>query len=55
MILEKESLIEDKEFIKEIGNCVNEIDDRIININKVLNDLDAPGIIPKPVDKQSKS
>lgn len=55
MILEQESLIDDKDFIVEIGNCVNQIDDRIMNINEVLNDLSEPGLIPKGVDKENKS
>ena len=55
MILEKESLIEEKDFILEISKCVNEIDDRILNINDVLHNLSEPGLIPKPVDKESKS
>lgn len=38
MLLEQEHLIEEEEFIKEIGKCVNEIDDKILNINKTLHD-----------------
>ncbi|MBC7914143.1 MAG: tetratricopeptide repeat protein [Pyrinomonadaceae bacterium] len=55
MILETENLIDQKEFIDEVSKCVNEIDDKIININDVLHNLQMPGLIPKPVDKESKS
>ncbi|MFD2163734.1 tetratricopeptide repeat protein [Paradesertivirga mongoliensis] len=55
MILEQENLIEDEEFIKEIGKCVNEVDDRIININDVLHNLSESGLIPRVVDKETKS
>ncbi|MEJ6978831.1 tetratricopeptide repeat protein [Pedobacter sp. P351] len=55
MILEKESLIDDKDFIIEMSKCVNEVDDRIININDVLHNLSQPGFIPTSVDKENKS
>lgn len=38
MLLEQEDLIEKDEFVKEVGKCVNEIDDKILNINKTLHD-----------------
>lgn len=55
LILEQEDLIENTEFIEEMGKCVNEIDDRIININDVLHNLSVSGLIPKPVDKETES
>jgi tetratricopeptide (TPR) repeat protein len=55
MILEKENLIEDHEFITEIGKCVNEVDDRIVNINDVLHNLSESGLIPRIVDKETDS
>lgn len=38
MLLEQEHLIEDEEFVKEMAKCVNEIDDKILNINRTLHD-----------------
>ena len=55
MLLEKDNLIDKKEFIHEIGKCVNDIDDKIININNVLHNLSEPGLIPKSVDKENRS
>jgi signal transduction histidine kinase len=55
MILESENLMGEKEFVEEISKCVNEIDDKIIHINEVLHNLQVPGLIPKPVDKESNS
>lgn len=43
MLLEQEDLIEEEEFVKEIGKCVNEIDDKILNINETLHDPDNQG------------
>lgn len=54
MILEQEKLIEETEFVEEMGKCVNEIDDRIININNVLHNLSESGLIPKVVDKENQ-
>lgn len=43
MLLEKDNLLPTDEIIKEVNICVNEIDDKIININEMLNDLNVPG------------
>lgn len=40
ILLQQENLIEKEEFIKEMAKCVNEIDDKILNINKSLHDPD---------------
>ena len=55
LILEQEKLIESEEFVDEVTKCVNEIDDKIININAVLHDLSTSGLIPRIVDKEKKS
>lgn len=55
MLLEKDELIDLTEYKEEMEKCVNEIDSRIININEVLHDLSAPGLIPRPVDKETES
>lgn len=55
LILEQENLIESEEFVDEVTKCVNEIDDKIININAVLHDLSTSGLIPRIVDKEKKS
>lgn len=38
MLLEKDKLIEKDELLEQIGQCVNDLDDKIININENLND-----------------
>lgn len=43
MLLEKDNLIDQKELVEEINKCVGDIDDKIININKSLNDANVPG------------
>ncbi|KAA8483831.1 hypothetical protein BDE36_1684 [Arcticibacter tournemirensis] len=43
MLLEQENLIEEEEFVKEIGKCVNEIDDKILNINETLHNPEDQG------------
>jgi len=55
MLLQKDALMGDKEYIDEVSKCINEIDNRIININAVLNNLSEPGLIPKSVDKENIS
>ncbi|HEY1024962.1 MAG TPA: hypothetical protein VGE26_07350, partial [Sphingobacteriaceae bacterium] len=44
MLLEKDDLIDHKELASEINKCVTDIDDKIININKTLNDATIPGL-----------
>jgi signal transduction histidine kinase len=43
MLLEKDKLIDQNELVQEINKCVGDIDDKIININKSLNDASVPG------------
>ncbi len=43
MLLEKDNLIDQRELVQEINKCVGDIDDKIININKSLNDANVPG------------
>ncbi|HEY0896707.1 MAG TPA: hypothetical protein VGE15_09175, partial [Sphingobacteriaceae bacterium] len=43
MLLEKDNLIDQQELVQEINKCVGDIDDKIININKSLNDANVPG------------
>ncbi|WP_407428776.1 tetratricopeptide repeat protein [Arcticibacter sp.] len=40
MMLEEDHLIENEEFVKEIGKCINDIDDKIRNINANLHSLE---------------
>jgi len=44
LVLEREKLIEDKELIKEVEKCVNDIDDKIMNINKMLHSSEYKGL-----------
>jgi signal transduction histidine kinase len=37
LLLESDSLIEMEEFVEQIGKCINDLDDKIININENLN------------------
>ncbi|MEJ7694193.1 tetratricopeptide repeat protein [Daejeonella sp.] len=37
MLLENENLIDKQEFIEQMGKCINDLDDKIININENLN------------------
>ncbi|HXH99369.1 MAG TPA: tetratricopeptide repeat protein [Sphingobacteriaceae bacterium] len=43
MLLEKDKLLSTEEIMKEVNVCVNDIDDKIVNINENLNDLNIPG------------
>ena len=43
MILEKDKLIDNDEFIKEMGNCLEDIDFKILTINETLADSDQEG------------
>ncbi|HEY0056408.1 MAG TPA: tetratricopeptide repeat protein [Pedobacter sp.] len=54
MMLEKEALIDDHEFIHEMGKCVDEIDERIINMNDNLNNLSESGLIPKLSERENE-
>ncbi|MDF3076365.1 MAG: Tetratricopeptide repeat protein [Sphingobacteriaceae bacterium] len=38
MNLEREGLIEKEEFVQQVEKCVNDIDDKILNINEMLHD-----------------
>lgn len=44
MMLEEDRLIENDEFVKEIGKCINDIDDKIRNINTNLHSLENKGL-----------
>lgn len=44
MMLEEDQLIENDEFVKEIGKCINDIDDKIRNINTNLHSLENKGL-----------
>lgn len=44
MMLEEDNLIENEEFVKEIGKCINDIDDKIRNINTDLHSLENKGL-----------
>lgn len=44
MMLEEDHLIENDEFVKEIGKCINDIDDKIRNINENLHSLENKGL-----------
>lgn len=44
MMLEEDKLIENEEFVKEIGKCINDIDDKIRNINTNLHSLENKGL-----------
>jgi len=44
MMLEEDKLIENDEFVKEIGKCINDIDDKIRNINTNLHSLENKGL-----------
>ena len=37
MLLENDKLIDNSEFVEQIGKCINDLDDKIININENLN------------------
>lgn len=44
MLLEEDNLIGSEEFIEEVGKCINDIDDKIKNININLHRLDSKGL-----------
>lgn len=44
MMLEEDKLIDNDEFVKEIGRCINDIDDKIRNINANLHNLESKGL-----------
>jgi len=45
MLLEEDGLIEDEELVKQLKNCINDLDDRIININENLNNPQKSSLI----------
>ncbi len=45
IFLQNDNLIEKDEFIEQLGYCVNDLDDKIININDNLNNPDISGLI----------
>jgi tetratricopeptide (TPR) repeat protein len=45
MLLEKDDLIEKDELVMQIGNCINDLDDKIININENLNNPNKSSLI----------
>lgn len=45
MLLENDDLIEKKEFVEQMGKCINDLDDKIININENLNNPNQASLI----------
>lgn len=45
MLLEKDDLIGKEEFVAQIGTCIHDLDDKIININENLNDPNKSSLI----------
>jgi tetratricopeptide (TPR) repeat protein len=45
MLLENDNLIDNNEFVEQIGKCINDLDDKIININENLNNLSRSSLI----------
>jgi tetratricopeptide (TPR) repeat protein len=45
MLLEGDKLIDNSEFVEQIGKCINDLDDKIININENLNNPSRSGLI----------
>ncbi len=45
ILLEKDNLIEQEEFVEQMGKCIYDLDDKIININENLNDPLKSGLI----------
>ncbi len=43
LLLEKDDLIDNVEFVEQLTKCVNDLDDKIININENLNNPDIAG------------
>lgn len=45
MLLESDDLIEKGEFVEQLGKCINDLDDKIININENLNNPNRSSLI----------
>lgn len=45
MLLESDDLIEKEEFVEQMGKCINDLDDKIININENLNNPNRSSLI----------
>lgn len=45
MLLESDDLIDKDEFVEQLAKCINELDDKIININENLNNPNKSGLI----------
>ena len=45
MLLEKDGLIENEELVDQLKKCINDLDDKIININENLNNPQKSGLI----------
>ena len=45
MLLEKDCLIENEELVEQLKKCINDLDDRIININENLNNPQKSSLI----------
>ncbi|MES3018883.1 MAG: tetratricopeptide repeat protein, partial [Bacteroidota bacterium] len=45
MLLENDDLIEKEEFVEQMGKCINDLDDKIININENLNNPSRSSLI----------
>lgn len=47
MLLENDNLIDKSELVEKIGKCINDLDDKIININENLNNLSSSSLTNK--------
>lgn len=47
MLLEKDHLIDNEEFIEQLSKCIHDLDDKIININENLNNPQKSSLIGK--------
>ncbi|SKB91770.1 tetratricopeptide repeat protein [Daejeonella lutea] len=45
MLLENDNLIDKEEFVEQMGKCINDLDDKIININENLNNPNRSSLI----------
>ena len=45
MLLEKDDLIEKEELVEQIGKCIYDLDDKIMNINENLNNPNKSSLI----------
>ena len=45
LLLESDNLIDKEEFVEQMGKCINDLDDKIININETLNNPNLSSLI----------